>query len=315
MQLNTFYSGAELGAIWGLETDRYFTVDDCKPGTFELDYTTEAGGKLPDQTFLQSGSFVFGPGDIKFKDLNGNGVIDGGIRTEAEAKEHPEIWKDPTDFSKGWYAAGTEKNHGDLKKIGNELPRYEYSFRLGAAWKGFDIDAYFQGVGKRDYWSCSAFVMPLTRGADCTYANQESYNRIIYDADNKVTGYEISEDNKFPCLFPGAAGSGKLSNINTGRYNFYPQTKYLQDMSYLRFKQLTFGYTLPVNITKKALIQKARLYFSAENLCLLHNGMKGTGIDPEIESSHNAMAGTKNEQFGRVTPMSRTFSFGVQVNF
>ena len=313
--INSFYTGAEFGAIWGLETDRYFTTDDCKPGTFELDYTTEPGGKLPDQTYLQSGSFVFGPGDIKFKDLDGNGVIDGGIRTEAEAKNHPEIWKDPNDFSKGWYAAGSDKNHGDLKKIGNELPRYEYSFRLGAAWKGFDIDAYFQGVGKRDYWSCSAFVMPLTRGADATYANQNDYNKIIYDAAGKVTGYDVRQDADFPCLFPGAANAGKLTGLQTGRYNFYPQTKYLQDMSYLRFKQLTFGYTLPVNITRKALIQKARLYFSAENLCLLHNGMKGTGIDPEIESSHNAMAGTKNEQFGRVTPMTRTFSFGVQVSF
>ncbi|MBD5163641.1 MAG: SusC/RagA family TonB-linked outer membrane protein, partial [Bacteroidales bacterium] len=315
MQINQFYTGAELGAIWGLETDRYFTEADCKPGTFEIDWTDQPGGNLPSQVFLQSGKFVFGPGDVKFKDLNGDGVIDGGIHTEAEAKEHPEIWKDPNDFSKGWYGAGTEKNHGDLKKIGNELPRYEYSFRLGAAWKGFDIDAYFQGVGKRDYWSCSAFVMPLTRGADCTYANQESYNQIIYDDNNKVTGYIIDQNNTFPCLFPGSAATGKISNLGTGAFNFYPQTRYLQDMSYLRFKQLTVGYTLPVNITRKALIEKARLYFTTENLCMLHNGMKGTGIDPEIESSHNAMAGTKNEQFGRVTPMPRTFSFGVQINF
>lgn len=90
-------------------------------------------------------------------------------------------------------------------------------------------------------------------------------------------------------------------------------------MSYLRFKQLTVGYTIPANLTKKALIQKARIYFSAENLCMLWNGMKGTGIDPEIGSSHNASyMGTNanvNEQFGRVTPMPKTFSFGMQVTF
>ena len=333
MLLNQFYSGAEYGAIWGFETDRYFTVDDCKPGTFELDYTTEPGGKLPSQSFLDRGySFQYGPGDIKFKDLDGNGVINGGVADPGAGKrsayiaEHPDaarFLKDPNlapdDPEQGWWPVGSIHNHGDLKKIGNSMPRYEYSFRLGAAWKGFDIDMYFQGVGKRDYWSCSAFVMPLTRGADATYANQNSYNRINYNDAGQIIGYEISQSNDFPCLYPGAANAGRVAGIQMGRYNFYPQTKYLQDMSYLRFKQLTVGYTLPAAITKKALIQKARLYFSAENLCMLHNGMKGTGIDPEIGSSHNATyfntSANVNQDFGRVTPMPRTFSFGMQVTF
>lgn len=321
MMLNEFYTGAEYGAIWGFETDRYFTTDDCKPGTFELDYTKDAGGKLPDQTYLQSGSFVFGPGDIKFKDLDGNGVIDGGYRSDTDWlwENHREVYRDPNDRSQGIYPAGSDKNHGDLKKIGNSMPRYEYSFRLGAAWKGFDIDCYFQGVGKRDYWSVSAFVMPLTRGADATYANQNSYNKILYDEAGHVTGYDISQGNDFPCLYPGAANAGRVAGLPMGRFNFYPQTKYLQDMSYLRFKQLTVGYTIPAFITQKALIQRARVYFTAENLCMLHNGMKGTGIDPEIGSSHNASyygtSANVNQDFGRVTPMPRTFSFGLQVTF
>lgn len=319
--LNEFYTGAEYGAIWGFETDRYFTTDDCKPGTFDLNWTNEAGGKLPDQTYLQSGSFVYGPGDIKFKDLDGNGVIDGGYRADTDWlwENRRDLYKDPNDRSKGIYPAGSEKNHGDLKKIGNSMPRYEYSFRIGAAWKGIDIDCYFQGVGKRDYWSTSAFVMPLTRGADATYANQNSYNKIIYNDANEVIGYDISQSNAFPCLYPGAAGNGKISGLPYGKFNFYPQTKYLQDMSYLRFKQLTVGYTIPAFITKKAMIQRARIYFSAENLCMIHNGMKGTGIDPEIGSNHNASyyntSANVNEQFGRVTPMPRTFSFGMQVTF
>ncbi len=315
MMINSFYSGAEYGAIWGFETDRYFTTDDCKPGTFTLDWTDQPGGALPSQTYLQNGSFVYGPGDVKFKDLDGNGRIDGGIRTEAEAKEHPEIWKDPNDFSKGYYPAGSEKNHGDLKKIGNTMPRYEYSFRLGAAWKGFDIDAYFQGVGKRDFWTVSSFVVPLSRGADCTYANQENYNKILYDANDKVVGYEISQSNDYPCLYPGAAGAGKVSGLFVGCQNFYPQTKYLSDMSYLRFKNLTFGYTIPAQYTKLALIQKARIYFSAENLCFLHNGMKGKYIDPEIDGSTRKGLYSTNQDYGRTTPMMRTFSFGVQVTF
>ena len=99
------------------------------------------------------GTFVYGPGDIKFKDLDGNGVINGG---------------DPTmkDENGNLIPVGTVRNHGDLKKIGNSTPRYEYSFRVGAAWKGIDVDLFFQGVGKRDMWyvnalQCRSHVEPM----------------------------------------------------------------------------------------------------------------------------------------------------------
>lgn len=69
----------------------------------------------------QAVSRVTYPGDIKYKDLDGNGVIDRG------------------DF--------TADNHGDLKVIGNSTPRYEYSGRIGLDYKGFDLDIFFQGVG------------------------------------------------------------------------------------------------------------------------------------------------------------------------
>lgn len=59
--------------------------------------------------------------------------------------------------------------------IGNTTPRYQYGFRLGGEWKGIDIDMFFQGVGKCDAWTQSAFVMPMMRGADAIYANQANY--------------------------------------------------------------------------------------------------------------------------------------------
>lgn len=75
---------------------------------------------------MQSGNFVFGPGDVKFADLNGDGLIDSG--------------------------SGTVDDPGDRKVIGNSTPRYEYGFRLGADYKGFDFSVFFQGVGKREVW-------------------------------------------------------------------------------------------------------------------------------------------------------------------
>jgi hypothetical protein len=85
---------------------------------------------------LKSGKFDYGPQAISNSKIWINsGVIDAGKQTADD--------------------------HGDLKVIGNTTPRYQYSFRLGGSWKGFDLDMYFQGVGKRKIWTQSAFVMPV----------------------------------------------------------------------------------------------------------------------------------------------------------
>ena len=277
------YEGMYWGDIWGFETDRYFTVDD-----FNLD----ANGKVvsykdgvADQTGIQTNQFVFGPGDIKYKDLNGDGKIDGG--------------------------KGTAEDHGDLKVIGNSLPRYEYSFHIGGTYKGFDLDLFFQGVGKRSMWTQSAFVFPMMREADLAiYANQTKYN--IYDPANGIVN--ISESNDFPCLYPGNEYAGNVNGLSGegGCHNYYPQTKYLVDMSYLRLKNITLGYTLPEALTKKAYIQKLRLYASVNNLCLLHKGSGDLPIDPEMNAGQGALGyGT----WGRTYPMTRSWSFGLQVTF
>ena len=75
--------------------------------------------------FLQnSANFRFGPGDVKFMDVNGDGEINNG--------------------------KGTFADHGDLEVIGNSYPCYEYGFSIGADYKGFDISVFFQGVENED---------------------------------------------------------------------------------------------------------------------------------------------------------------------
>ncbi|MBQ8441752.1 MAG: TonB-dependent receptor [Bacteroides sp.] len=259
--LNENYSGKNYGDIWGFETEGLFKD--------EADVNSHA-----DQSALESGTFVYGVGDIKFKDLNGDGKIDGG--------------------------KGTADDHGDLKVIGNTLPRYQYSFRLGGSWKGFDIDMFFQGVGKRDIWATGAFIIPLSRGADAVYSNMTDY---------------WSEENPnpnafYPRMYPGNGSQGNISVINAGKNNFYPQTRYLIDASYLRFKNLTIGYTLPKALTQKVFIEKARVYFTAENLCELINNSYAP-LDPEINTAQGGNTG--NGYWGRVEPMYRTISFGLQV--
>ncbi len=118
------YVGKTYGEIWGFETVGFFKdADDV--------------AKSPTQKVLQTSNFVFGPGDIKYADLNNDGKIDGGKTTLSD--------------------------HGDLKVIGNTEPRYQYSARIGAVWKDFDIDFFFQGVGKRDWWALVTWHCLCTR--------------------------------------------------------------------------------------------------------------------------------------------------------
>ena len=274
---NTKYTGKEYGEIWGFETDRYFTAAD-----FNADGTYAAG--VADQSGLEKDkAFSYGPGDIKFVDQNGDGVIDWG--------------------------EGTKDDHGDLVKIGNTTPRFQYSFRLGADWKGIDIDLFFQGVGKRDMWSPSAFVMPLTRGADAIYAWQ-----MDYVTQEMVDNNSIDQNARYPRLYPGNAGQGVpgSSIVDAGRNNFYPQDKYLINMAYLRLKNLTVGYTLPQKWTRKATIEKVRIYASFNNLCDLVNHTAQYGFDPEV-SSGRGTGSFGNGTYGRVEPLMRSYSFGLQV--
>lgn len=266
--LNSNYSGKTYGDIWGFETDRLFKSSD-----FNSDGSYATG--VADQTGLQSGTFKYGAGDIKFKDLDKSGVIDAGKQTA--------------------------NDHGDLKVIGNTTPRYQYSFRIGGSWKGFDIDMFFQGVGKRDVWTQSAFVMPFMRGVDAIYANETDY------------WTENNLNAKYPRPFGGGSGMGKISVLNNGCYNFYPQTKYLVNMAYLRFKTLTIGYTLPKELTAKAYMQKVRFYFNANNICELIN-KSDAPVDPEINDVESGVS-LSNGTWGRIDPMYRTISFGVQVTF
>ena len=260
--LTSNYKGKTIGEIWGFETDRYFTSE-------------EDVANSPSQIGLQTGNFVYGPGDIKYKDLNGDGTIDAG--------------------------KSTLQDHGDLKVIGNTTPRYQYSFRIGGSWKGFDMDIYFQGIGKRQLWATGNEAIPYYRGADVMYEHQMDF----WSPENPNA--------KYPLPYTGN-GSTAINGIrymanaaaNSGN-NFYPQTKYLLNLSYLRLKNLTIGYTLPHKWTSKANLTKARVYFSGENL--LEFSQKKIPIDPEIT------AGSSTSNFyGRTAPFERVLSFGIQLS-
>lgn len=156
----SYYDGSAYGDIWGYETDRLYQMDDFvlgadgKPQLINLTedmtkYFANGDGKAyqlkdPNGVYQprleNTNTFNFGPGDVKFKDLNGDGEIDNGD--------------------------GTVDNPGDRRIIGNTTPRYNYGLRLGADYKGFDFSIFFQGTGQRAMWGNGALAIAGYNTAD-----------------------------------------------------------------------------------------------------------------------------------------------------
>lgn len=259
--IGSLYEGMEVGEIWGFETAGLFQESDFdKQGD---KWVLKPG--IASQSLLQKGKFEFGPGDVRYANLDGDDKISWG--------------------------KGTADDHGDLKRIGNTTPRFQYGFSLGANLYGFDINVFFQGVGKRDYWATSDLILPLYNRTDALYGHQQDY-------------WTPENTNAFwPNPFAGHATNAFKSEV-PGSNNFFSQTRYLNDLSYLRLKNLTIGYTIPQRLTKKAYIQKARFFFTGENLAEFKS--KRLPVDPEIDEAES--------QWGRTFPYFRTLSFGVQVS-
>lgn len=158
-----YHKGQKLGEIRGYVTDGYI-MDD-----------TEAAKMSYVQSYISSKWF---PGDIRYKDLNGDGVINRGNVTL--------------------------DNPGDETVIGNSTPRYRFNLRGGVGWHGFDISVMFEGIAKRDLWTASDIFWGFSRGI---------YNSCVtqYHIDNTWT-YE-NPTAYFPRL--NASGNNRSRQVQT----------------------------------------------------------------------------------------------------
>ena len=175
--------------------------------------------------------------------------------------------------------------------------------------KGFDFEVLFQGVGKRDMWTTSSLFIPHAAGAQMNIFE----NQLDYWTENNLNA-------RFPRPYINSA-FGSLSGLpsNSGINNFVPQTKYLNNLAYLRVKNLTVGYTIPQNLTQKVSVEKLRIYFSAQNL-LTFDHIDGV-MDPEstggwsIGLNVDSLSGVDTRYAGRSMPFNRQWSCGVQITF
>lgn len=270
----SYWEGKELGQIWGYKTDGLFQKEHFVWEGDQIKQTTLPNGQskntmatgVADQYILESGTFKFGPGDVKFQDLNGDGVINYGTNTVG----------DP----------------GDRTVIGNTTPRYQYGFRFGGSWKGFDADIFFQGVGKRNIWATGNMVLPGFYGAEANFAHTMDY----WTPENTDAYYPR------PLEYSQAA-----------KWNYVPNDRYLLNAAYLRLKSLNLGYSLPKQLISQLSVEKCRIYFNGENL-FEFDKMRGVPLDPEMDWVTGVTA-NDGRSFGRSYPYRRTISLGLQVEF
>lgn len=186
-------------------------------------------------------------GDIRLRDISGpEGVPDGQV--------------DPTY---------------DRAVIGNPFPDWQYSFYLGAAYKGIDFNVMFQGIQGIDryYWMNAETNGTFTSPA-LDYWTEDNH-------DASVPRWGNTEAN--------------------GEYSSF----YLKDASYLRMKNLEIGYTLPSKWTKKIYMERLRIYFSGVNmLTWTHDDIKD--YDPEKLTSDD-----RNRDY----PAAKVYSVGLNITF
>ena len=277
-----YYTDKELGEIWGFRTDGIFR-DNAEANSWATD------------TYHKNGSnFRAYAGDLKFLDLNGDGQIN--------------------------YGKGTLADHGDLDRIGNTTPRYQYGINLDFKWNGIGLSMFFQGVGKRDWYPMvetayfwgqynrpySGYLMKTQTG--------DNYAHIDYSTENwTVTNYD-----KNPYW---SRRVGYSANRNVGPLTV-ENDHYLQNASYVRLKNLTVDYTFPKKLIEKIGLQGARVYCSMENLwtwspMFKHTDMfdpEGIGVgDSDFDSTSNTGLGGVGD--GMSYPMLRTITFGVGLTF
>lgn len=207
----------------------------------------------------------WGAGDIMYADLNGDGEINSGSNTLGDT--------------------------GDLTIIGNSTPRYRFGLDLNGDYKGFDFRVFLEGFGKRDYMPNGPYFWGAQGGMWQSAGFVEHMD--FYRDENSPMVQAGLADVNIDSYFPRPA-------FNTGK-NHQTQTRYLQDASYLRVKNVQVGYSFEAFNRSHV-----RIYVSGENLLTFSNMIDM--FDPES-------VGLGGWNDGKTYPYSQVFSLGMNVNF
>ena len=268
---NSYYEGMVLGELWGFECDGLYQ-NQAQIDADEA-MAAAAGQAHYNPLMQQTESYNILPGQMHFVDLNKNGYIDRGKNTA----------DDP----------------GDRKIIGNSEPRYIYSFGFDVEWAGIYANAFFQGVGKQDWYpdnESSAFWGMYNR----PYNQMPSWHLGNY--------WTPENPNAYLPLY-----TGYFAPFYKGRVN--ANTRYLQDASYIRLKSVQIGYNIPEKITRKAGLQKVSVFVAGENLWTWSPVYKWTRDVDVTANIYGADGVLETTGDGYNFPTMKSISVGVKVTF
>jgi hypothetical protein len=266
--------GEPVGSMYGLVADGFYRTADFDWNAATGVYTLKAG--------IVNNSNIIGtvqPGSIKYKDLNGDGVI---------------------DINK------------DRQIIGNPNPKFTGGLNNQFTYKNWDMSVFVNFVyGNTIY---NANKVELTNG----YTNNANMLDIMagrwktVDANGNVlqyvngSGQAVGVD---PALITNANINAKIWQPLKSAGAFYPSSWAMEDGSFLRINNVTIGYTMSSNLLSKLKISKLRWYLTGNNLAIF---TKYTGYDPEVSVSNSGL--TPGLDYSAY-PKSRSFIFGINATF
>ena len=243
--------GGEVGLIYGFVYDGLYSAD-------EFDYVIdkyipkvdENGNQIPvdmDNIFesSQSGNPTL-PGKPKFKDLNGDGVIDDNDRTV----------------------------------IGRTTPKLQGGFGLSGQWKNFDFNANFTYFLDFDVYNATAYYL------SSSINNKNNFYNVLSSYTNRWRYAEGSEVLYGNTWMEGAFDRYQEINAGQTSWNPMDLNKdvtmsyFVEDGSFLRCTDISLGYTIPKVISQKAGMSKLRVYASVTNPFIITNY---SGYDPEVD--------------------------------
>ncbi len=255
--IDNWYNGKDIGEIWGFKTDGLIQTE---------------GESMADQTEIYPN---WGPGDMKYQDLNGDGKITEGNRTLGD--------------------------HGDLTVIGNSTPRFNVGIAGGFQWKNFDFHMNWSGNLKQDY--LPAFGVNAFWGLTNSWANSAVFK------DAPVLDYWRPAD-ETNILGPNTdAYFPKPYFSNETLKNRKPQSKYVLNAAYLRLRNIQLGYTLPDHLYQKLPVKNARVFLSGGNFITIKSLPKT--VDPEQTIVGEVSYNTN----GYLYPMAATLTAGLNITF
>lgn len=262
--LTDYYEGQRVGEIWGYQVEGLFRSE-------------EEIKNAPSQSNIPSTNTRKNyPGDIKFRNLDGDNQIFHGLNRVG--------------------------NSGDKTIIGNSEPRYTYGFNISGDWNNFFVSTFFQGVMKQDY-----YPSPEARFWGQYNRPYNAYPR--WHQDNMFR----EELGNFDAYLPRLVG---YISQGTGRSLNVPNDRFLQNASYIRLRNLQVGYTIPPRLLTKIHVRDLKVYVSGENLWTwspMYKWTKDTDVTNIYGSDRDLSGGTSGDGYNY--PMLKSVSLGLSINF